>query len=54
MQQLAFQRQLKQRLLQAAGWRLITVPFYEWDRLMGTQEQHVYLQHLVSALGLVA
>ena len=46
--------QLKQRLLQAAGWRLVSVPFYEWDRLMGTQEQHEYLQRLVSALGLTA
>ena len=25
---------LKRRLLRAAGWRLVSVPFYEWDELL--------------------
>jgi len=34
---------LKRRLLKVAGWRLISVPFYEWDQLSGREEQRRYL-----------
>jgi len=29
--------------LKVAGWRLISVPFYEWDQLSGREEQRRYL-----------
>ena len=35
---------LKQRLLRAAGWRLVSVPFFEWNRLEGREAQRDYLQ----------
>jgi len=34
---------LKRRLLKVAGWRLISVPFYEWGLLPGREEQRHYL-----------
>ncbi|EOD20757.1 hypothetical protein EMIHUDRAFT_255423, partial [Emiliania huxleyi CCMP1516] len=35
---------LKRRLLAAAGWRVISVPFYEWDGLATASERQAYLQ----------
>ena len=35
---------LKQRLLRAAGWRLVSVPFFEWDPLHSHETQRNYLQ----------
>ena len=35
---------LKRRLLAAAGWRVVSVPFYEWDALEGRTERGAYLQ----------
>ena len=35
---------LKQRLLRAAGWHLINVPFYEWNALNGREEQRAYVE----------
>jgi len=35
---------LKQRHLEAQGWRVVHVPFYEWDPLEPGQ-QRVYLTH---------
>ena len=38
---------LKRRLLAAAGWRVISVPFYEWDGLT-INEQQAYLEKAVA------
>ena len=38
---------LKRRLLVAAGWRVISVPFYEWDGLT-INEQQAYLEKAVA------
>ncbi|EOD25459.1 hypothetical protein EMIHUDRAFT_237685 [Emiliania huxleyi CCMP1516] len=35
---------LKQRLLRAAGWRVISVPFYEWDGFATANGQQTYLE----------
>ena len=37
---------LKRRLL-AAGWRVISVPFYEWDGFATAKERQTYLQGLL-------
>ena len=34
---------LKRRLLKAAGWRVISVPFFEWDGLHSAGERQAYL-----------
>ena len=33
----------KQRLLQRLGWRVLRVPYFEWDALRGPEEQRKYL-----------
>ena len=38
---------LKRRLLAAAGWRVISVPFYEWNGFATASERHTYLQRLL-------
>ena len=39
---------LKRRLLTAAGWRVISVPFYEWDGFARARnERQTYLQKLL-------
>mmetsp|Transcript_46900 Transcript_46900/g.150909 ORF Transcript_46900/g.150909 Transcript_46900/m.150909 type:complete len:185 (+) Transcript_46900:237-791(+) len=38
---------LKRRLLAAAGWRVISVPFYEWDGLNTADERQAYLERAV-------
>ncbi|EOD32571.1 hypothetical protein EMIHUDRAFT_456051 [Emiliania huxleyi CCMP1516] len=38
---------LKRRLLTAAGWRVISVPFYEWNGFATASERHTYLQRLL-------
>ncbi|EOD30188.1 hypothetical protein EMIHUDRAFT_460698 [Emiliania huxleyi CCMP1516] len=38
---------LKRRLLAAAGWRVISVPFYDWDRLNTADERQAYLERAV-------
>ena len=35
---------LKLRLLKAAGWHVLSVPFYEWERLRPGEEQRAYLE----------
>ena len=45
---------LKRRLLAAAGWRVISVPFYEWDGLNTADERHAYLERAVGSLGAAA
>ncbi|EOD04367.1 hypothetical protein EMIHUDRAFT_221151 [Emiliania huxleyi CCMP1516] len=42
---------LKRRLLAAAGWRVISVPFYEWDGLNTADERQAYLERAVGSLG---
>ena len=39
---------LKRRLLTAAGWRVISVPFYEWDGFATASERRTYLQGLLA------
>lgn len=34
---------LKQRLLEALGWTVITVPFYEWNNYYSEESQYLYL-----------
>eukprot|EP00747_Dinoflagellata_sp_TGD_P079196 gnl/TRDRNA2_/TRDRNA2_160416_c1_seq3.p1 gnl/TRDRNA2_/TRDRNA2_160416_c1~~gnl/TRDRNA2_/TRDRNA2_160416_c1_seq3.p1 ORF type:complete len:168 (-),score=32.48 gnl/TRDRNA2_/TRDRNA2_160416_c1_seq3:72-575(-) len=34
---------LKRRQLRALGWRVITVPYFEWSRLVGNAERGEYL-----------
>ena len=43
---------LKRRLLEAAGWRVVSVPFYEWNGLREPQEQREYLDRRLGAVGL--
>ncbi|EOD34549.1 hypothetical protein EMIHUDRAFT_313809 [Emiliania huxleyi CCMP1516] len=38
---------LKRCLLAAAGWRVISVPFYEWDGFATAKERQTYLQGLL-------
>ena len=40
---------LKRRLLTAAGWRVISVPFYEWYGLIANERQ-AYLERAVAPL----
>ena len=35
---------LKRRLLKRAGWRVITVPFFEWDEMCDEGAQREYLR----------
>jgi len=42
---------LKQRLLKAAGWCVVSVPYYEWDRLTHSDTQLEYLERKLSAAG---
>ena len=41
---------LKRRLLAAAGWRVISVPFYEWNGFATAKERQTYLQGAVAPL----
>jgi hypothetical protein len=41
--------QIKRRLLTRANWRVVTVPYYEWDRLGSAEAQQQYLRE---ALGM--
>jgi len=41
---------LKRRLLASAGWRVVAVPYYEWDALVGAEAQQRYLR---DALGTI-
>ena len=43
---------LKRRLLLAADWHLVSVPFYEWDGLNGREAQREYLKGKLGAVGL--
>ena len=39
---------LKRRLLTAAGWRVINVPFYEWEGQKTDGERHAYLERALA------
>ena len=47
---------LKQRLIEAQGWRVVHIPFYEWDSLrrnrhdMTVDQQAVYLEDKLKLL----
>ena len=41
---------LKRRLLAAAGWRVISVPFYRWNGFATAKERQTYLQGAVAPL----
>ena len=44
---------LKERLLRAADWRVVSVPFYEWDALGNSREaQRDYLRRRLADAGL--
>lgn len=38
---------LKRRLLRAAGWTVIPIPFHEWEELRGEPERKLYLRRLL-------
>lgn len=42
---------LKLRHLQGLGWKVLSVPFYEWDELVGPHEKQSYLRERLQALG---
>jgi hypothetical protein len=39
--------QLKRRLLGRVGWRVVSVPYWEWDACAGPAEQAAYLRRLL-------
>jgi len=43
---------LKQRLLAAAGWKVISIPYYEWNSLSDQLEKKSYLEGLLNEAGL--
>ena len=43
---------LKHRQLQAAGWRVVSVPYFEWGGLDSPREQRAYLSRRLAAAGL--
>jgi hypothetical protein len=38
---------LRDRLLSAMGWCVVSIPFYEWDRLHQTEQRDAYVKHRV-------
>ena len=42
---------LQQRQLRAFGYRVVSVPFYEWKGLQSAQQQRTYLWHRVGSEG---
>ena len=43
---------LKRRQLEAVGWRVLSVPYYEWDAQVGREQQRAYLERALRAIGL--
>ena len=41
---------LKRRLLASAGWRVVAVPYYEWDALGGAEAQQRYLREALGTI----
>lgn len=48
--QLLGQTVMKQRHVQHAGWKLLTVAHDEWDELRGRQQKHDFLQTHIELL----
>ncbi len=42
---------LRDRLLSAMGWRVVSIPFFEWDRLHRPEQMHSYVEHRVHREG---
>ena len=38
---------LKRRLLARAGWRVVAVPYWEWEACAGPEARAAYLQRLL-------
>ena len=38
---------LRDRLLSAMGWCVVSIPFFEWDRLHQTEQRDAYVKHRV-------
>jgi very-short-patch-repair endonuclease len=38
---------LRDRLLSAMGWCVVSIPFFEWDRLQRTEQRDAYVKHRV-------
>eukprot|EP00808_Paulinella_micropora_P012063 g19425.t1 len=43
---------LKQRLLQKMGWKVISIPYFDWAALGGSNERTSYLQQKLQKAGL--
>jgi very-short-patch-repair endonuclease len=41
---------LRDQLLSAIGWHVVSIPFFEWERLHGTAKQDAYVDRRVQAL----
>ena len=39
---------LRDRLLSAMGWRVVSIPFFEWDRLHDAEHKDAYVQRRLS------
>eukprot|EP00854_Cymbomonas_tetramitiformis_P001711 gene1711-2371_t len=40
---------LRQRLLLATGWRIVVIPFFEWEPLEGMAEKGSYLRRKLAS-----
>ncbi len=38
---------LRDRLLSAMGWHVVSIPFFEWDRLHQTEQRDAYVERRV-------
>ena len=45
---------LRDRLLSAMGWRVVSIPFFEWERLHRPEQMDSYVEHRVYQEGLHA
>jgi RAP domain len=41
---------MKHRHLRLLGYRVVSVPWYEWDSLQGPAEKHQYLQQRIETV----
>ncbi len=42
---------LRNRLLSAMGWRVVSIPFFEWDKLQRPEQMDSYVEHRVHREG---